>query len=113
MEKKIRPEQQQRRPGKEDKMKPVPDSEPLHSNQKLKDKVALITGGDSGIGKATALLLAFHGANIAIAYLSETEDARDTRKEIEEMGRQCLLIKGDLSEEANRRQSIGFRSSIS
>ncbi|MEL7600331.1 MAG: SDR family oxidoreductase [Proteiniphilum sp.] len=106
MEKKIRPEQQQRRPGKEDKMKPVPDSEPLHSNQKLKDKVALITGGDSGIGKATALLLAFHGANIAIAYLSETEDARDTRKEIEEMGRQCLLIKGDLSKEANCRKAV-------
>lgn len=87
-------------------MKPVPDSEPLHSNQKLKDKVALITGGDSGIGKATALLLAFHGANIAIAYLSETEDARDTRKEIEEMGRQCLLIKGDLSKEANCRKAV-------
>lgn len=87
-------------------MRPVPDSEPLHSNLKLKDKVALITGGDSGIGKATALLFASHGADIAIAYLSETEDARNTRKEIEEMGRSCLLIKGDLSKEGNCRKAV-------
>lgn len=106
MEKKLRPAQQQRRPGKEKKMRPVPDSEPLHSNLKLKDKVALITGGDSGIGKATALLFASHGADIAIAYLSETEDARNTRKEIEEMGRSCLLIKGDLSKEGNCRKAV-------
>ncbi|MDD4630836.1 MAG: SDR family oxidoreductase [Proteiniphilum sp.] len=106
MEKKLKPAQQQRRPGKEKKMRPVPDSEPLHSNLKLKDKVALITGGDSGIGKATALLFASHGADIAIAYLSETEDARNTRKEIEEMGRSCLLIKGDLSKEGNCRKAV-------
>ena len=84
-EKKIRPAQKQQRPGKEKKMKPVPDTSPVQANQKLKDRIALITGGDSGIGKATALLFAAHGANIAIAYLSETEDARDTRKEIEEI----------------------------
>ncbi|MDD2313792.1 MAG: SDR family oxidoreductase [Proteiniphilum sp.] len=105
-EKKIRPAQKQQRPGKEKKMKPVPDTSPVQANQKLKDRIALITGGDSGIGKATALLFAAHGANIAIAYLSETEDARDTRKEIEEMGRQCLLIKGDLSKESNCKKAI-------
>lgn len=104
--KKVRPEQQQPRPGKEKKMRPVPDTSPLYSNQKLLDKVALITGGDSGIGKATALLFASHGADIAIAYLSETEDALTTQEEIKMMGRRCLLIKGDLSKETNCKKAI-------
>jgi NAD(P)-dependent dehydrogenase (short-subunit alcohol dehydrogenase family) len=68
--------------------------------------VALITGGDSGIGKATALLFASHGADISIAYLSETEDAIATQKEIEKMGRKCLLIKGDLSKESNCKKAV-------
>ena len=105
-EKKIRPEQEQKRPGKETKMKPAPESFPLDSPQKLKDKVALITGGDSGIGKATALLFAAHGADIAIAYLSETDDAGTTRDEVEKMGRQCLLAKGDLSREENCKKAV-------
>ena len=105
-EKKIRPEQEQKRPGKETKMKPAPESFPLDSPQKLKDKVALITGGDSGIGKATALLFAAHGADIAIAYLSETDDAGTTRDEVEKMGRQCLLVKGDLSREENCKKAV-------
>jgi len=102
----IRPKQSQRRPGKESKMRPEPKSDPVESNDKLKGKVALITGGDSGIGKATALLFASHGADISIAYLSETEDAKTTQKEIEKMGRQCLLIKGDLSKESNCRKAV-------
>lgn len=103
---KVRPAQTQRRPGKEANMKPVPETEPLETNNKLKGKVALITGGDSGIGKATALLFAKHGADIAIAYLSETEDAKTTQKEIEEFGRKCLLIKGDLSKENNCKKAV-------
>jgi len=105
-EKTIRPEQEQARPGKETKMKPTPESSPVSSPQKLKDKVALITGGDSGIGKATALLFAAHGADIAIAYLSETDDATIVKKEVEKLGRQCLLIKGDLANEENCKKSV-------
>ena len=105
-EKKIRPKQEQERPGKEKKMKPVPDSTPVESHLKLKEKVALITGGDSGIGKATALLFAAHGADIAIAYLSETDDAKITKKEVEKLGRKCLLIKGNLSREANCKKAV-------
>lgn len=105
-EKKIRPEQKQERPGKEKKMSPNPDSDPKDSNQKLKDKVALITGGDSGIGKAVAILFASHGANIAISYLNETEDAKETKSEIEKLGRECLLIKGDLAKENNCKKVI-------
>lgn len=105
-EKKIRPEQKQERPGKEKKMSPNPDSDPKDSNQKLKDKVALITGGDSGIGKAVAILFASHGANIAISYLNETEDAKETKSEIEKLGKECLLIKGDLAKENNCKKVI-------
>lgn len=105
-EKKLRPKQKQRRPGKESTMKPVPNTEPVKQENKLDGKVALITGGDSGIGKATALLFAANGADIAIAYLSETDDAKATQKEILEMGRKCLLIKGDLSKEANCKKAV-------
>jgi Dehydrogenases with different specificities (related to short-chain alcohol dehydrogenases) len=105
-ETKLRPTQTQRRPGKESKMKPVPDTSPINQINKLAGKVALITGGDSGIGKATALLFAANGADIAIAYLSETDDAKTTQKEIREMGRECLLVKGDLSKEANCRKAV-------
>lgn len=100
--KKIRPPQKQNRPGKESKMIPVPVSDypSKRGSEKLKNKIALITGGDSGIGKAVAILFAKEGADIAIAYLSETSDARDTANIIEqEYGRKCLLIKGDLSKE--------------
>ena len=100
--KKIRPPQKQNRPGTESKMIPVPVSDypDKPGSDKLKNKVALITGGDSGIGKAVAILFAKEGADIAIAYLSETNDALDTAEIIEEQyGRTCLLIKGDLSKE--------------
>lgn len=105
-EKKLRPKQKQRRPGKESTMKPVPNTEPVKQVKKLEGKVALITGGDSGIGKATALLFAANGADIAIAYLSEADDAKTTQEEIRKMGRKCLLIKGDLSKEANCKKAV-------
>lgn len=97
---KIRPEQKQRRPGFEKNMSPEPITQPLYyESGKLKNKVALITGGDSGIGKAVALLFAKEGADIAIVYLSETTDAKQTQKEVESYGVKCTLIKGDLSKE--------------
>ncbi len=104
---KLRPEQQQDRPGIESKMKPVPETEP-HENKKgkLNNKVALITGGDSGIGKATALLFAKEGAKISIAYLKEDSDALATQDKIHSLGGECFLIKGDLSQEKNCKKAI-------
>ena len=67
---------------------------------RLKNKVVLITGGDSGIGKAVAILFAKEGADIAISYLNEHRDARETRNNIEKQyGRKCLLLPGDISKE--------------
>jgi NAD(P)-dependent dehydrogenase (short-subunit alcohol dehydrogenase family) len=102
--KQVRPPQKQARPGFETRMKPLPvfDYPEVKGNHKLKNKVALITGGDSGIGRAVAVLFAKEGAAVAIAYLSEDKDANDTKEYIQEnYGRRCLLIKGDLSREAN------------
>lgn len=99
---KIRPEQKQNRPGREAVMKPAPDTQPgNYPNGKLAGKVALITGGDSGIGKAVALLFAKEGAKIVIGYLSEQSDAASTQTEIEGLNSECLLVKGDLGKEGN------------
>lgn len=100
--KKLRPSQHQARPGTERKMKPKPvfDYPEIKGNNKLKNKIAFITGGDSGIGKATAVLFAKEGADIVIAYLKETGDAKETKQIIEKTyNRKCLLIKEDLSRE--------------
>lgn len=102
--KQVRPPQRQLRPGLEKKMNPLPvfDYPEIKGNHRLKNKIALISGGDSGIGKAVAVLFAKEGAAISIAYLNEDGDAKDTKQYIEEnYGRRCLLIKGDLSREAN------------
>lgn len=99
--KKINTPQHQQRPGTEKAMKPQPTSDkeekPLG---KMHNKVLLITGGDSGIGKAVAILFAKEGADIALCYLSETTDANDTMEQVEAYGRQCLLLKGDISRES-------------
>ena len=104
--KKARPQQKQRRPGKEFEMNPIPETAPLQQEMKLSGKAAIITGGDSGIGKATAILFAKHGADIAIAYLSEIEDAKSTQQEVENLGRKCILIKGDLAKENNCKKAV-------
>lgn len=100
--KQLRKPQHQNRPGSEQKMDPQPvfDYPEVKGNNKLKNKIAFITGGDSGIGKAVAVLFAKEGADIAIAYLNENKDAKETKQIIEEKyGKNCLLIPGDISKE--------------
>ncbi|MCC2644639.1 MAG: short-chain dehydrogenase/reductase [Burkholderiales bacterium] len=95
----INPNQQQPLPGTEQKMDPIPihDNPEYIGSGKLKDKVAIITGADSGIGKAVAIAFAKEGAKIVAAYLNEDEDAQDTKAQIEKYNGQCILVKGDLS----------------
>ena len=98
----LRKPQHQSRPGIERKLKPHPvfDYPEKESSNKLRGKIALITGADSGIGKAVAVLFAKEGADIAIAYLNEHKDARDTASIItKKYNKKCLLIPGDLSSE--------------
>lgn len=100
----LRKPQHQQRPGQESKMKPLPVSEDPREKGcgKLHNKIALITGGDSGIGKAVAILFAKEGADITISYLDEHADAKKTKQLIEEKyGRKCFLIPGDISKEAH------------
>ena len=79
--------------------KPVTDNPDYKATGKLKDKVALITGGDSGIGKAVAILFAKEGAKVAIVYLNEQEDANETKEIVEKYGGILLQIPGDISKE--------------
>ena len=96
------PNQKQSQPGSEYKMIPEPEiiKKNYKGSEKLKGKTALITGGDSGIGRSVALHFATEGANVAIAYLEEKKDALDTKRMILEKGVGCLLLKGDIKKEA-------------
>ncbi len=102
------PKQNQPQPGKQNQMQPEPEviRENYRGSNKLKNKIALITGGDSGIGRSVAVHFAREGADIAIVYLSEDEDANKTKKMIVKEGQQCLLIKGDLKEEDFCKEAI-------
>ena len=98
----VRKPQHQARPGSERKLRPQPvfDHPERAGNNKLNAKIALISGGDSGIGRAVAVLFAKEGADIAIPYLNEHKDARDTAAIIKKSyGRKCFLLPGDLSKE--------------
>lgn len=95
------PKQHLHKPGSETEIEPPPlyDAPFYIGSRKLADKVALITGGDSGIGRAVAILFAREGADVAVAYLDEHEDAKITQQQVEAEGRRCILIAGDVSKQ--------------
>lgn len=98
--KQLPPQEQQRQPGIEKEMHPKPQTEPRYrGSERLKGKVALITGGDSGIGRAVARAYAREGADVAISYLDEHEDANETKRLVEQEGRKCILLPGDIGNE--------------
>jgi NAD(P)-dependent dehydrogenase (short-subunit alcohol dehydrogenase family) len=102
------PPQQQEPPGSQAEMRPHPDcgEESYEGHGRLKDKVALITGGDSGIGRAVAIAYAREGADVLISYLSEHDDAGDTAKYVEDAGRRAVLVSGDLAEAQHCRDLV-------
>jgi NAD(P)-dependent dehydrogenase (short-subunit alcohol dehydrogenase family) len=102
------PAQHQAKPGSEADIEPAPmfDAPYWRGSGKLDGKVALITGGDSGIGRAVAVLFAREGADVAIAYLAEDEDAETTRAAVEKEGRRCLTIKGDVKDKDFCRSAV-------
>ena len=104
----IKPQHQERQPGHQAEMDPQPLTEELgvKGSDKLRGKSALITGGDSGIGRAVAVAFAREGADIAIVYLEEQEDAEDTRKMVERHGRKCILIRGDIGDESFCQEAV-------
>ncbi len=102
------PPQQQQPPGVESEMTPKPkaDDHKYRGSDKLKDKVALITGADSGIGRAVAIAFAKEGADVAILYLNEHDDAKETKKLVEAQGRRAVTIAGDIGDEAFAQQAV-------
>jgi NAD(P)-dependent dehydrogenase (short-subunit alcohol dehydrogenase family) len=96
------PQHQNQQPGNESEMNPIPKSvdTAYQGSGKLKNKVAIITGGDSGIGKSVAIYFAKEGADIAISYLNEHKDAEETKHLVEAEGRKCLLLPGDIGNES-------------
>jgi NAD(P)-dependent dehydrogenase (short-subunit alcohol dehydrogenase family) len=102
------PAQQQDAPGTEKEMTPQPEygEATYRGSQRLAGKIAIVTGGDSGIGKAVALAFGREGAHVAIGYLEEDDDARATAHLVEQAGKRAILVPGDLSDPVNCRQLI-------
>jgi len=102
------PDQKQPIPGKTAAMDPVPDhgEDSYKGSGKLEGKKSLITGADSGIGRAVAIAYAREGADIVVSYLSEHEDAEETKRLVEEAGRKCLLVPGDISKPQHCRELV-------
>ena len=102
------PQHQGKRPGHQGPMNPQPsETRPgYRGSGKLRDKVALITGGDSGIGRAIAVLYAREGAKVGILYLNEDEDARETRRLVEAEGQPCTILSGDAGQEEICRNAV-------
>ncbi|GGE73121.1 NAD(P)-dependent dehydrogenase (short-subunit alcohol dehydrogenase family) [Paenalcaligenes hominis] len=102
------PPQHQSKPGVESELEPAPQykADAYKGSQKLEGKVALITGGDSGIGRAVAVLFAREGANVAIIYLCEDDDALETQKAIEAEGQSCLTLAGDIKDHEFCHQAV-------
>src|SRR4051794_11958415 len=102
------PSQQQEAPGLESEMDPRPDygEKSYKGSGKLEGKSAVITGGDSGIGRAVALAFAREGADVLISYLNEESDAKETARVVEAAGRKCVTVAGDIGEEAHCRAII-------
>src|SRR3954468_6877149 len=102
------PEQQQPMPGLTGAMQPVPDhgETSYKGSGRLAGKKAVITGGDSGIGRAVAIAFAHEGADVLISYLEEHDDAAETRKMVEAVGRRCELIAGDIGDTAFPKQIV-------
>jgi NAD(P)-dependent dehydrogenase (short-subunit alcohol dehydrogenase family) len=106
--KKVPDQHQRKQPGLEHKMTPEPIviRDNYKGSDKLKGRKALITGGDSGIGRAVAVHFAREGADVAIVYLDENQDAKDTQQMVEKEGRKCVLIKGDLRDEKFCKEAV-------
>lgn len=101
------PKQEQSLPGSQQEQHPSPKVLPKeYPNGKLAGKVAIITGADSGIGQAVAILFAKEGADVVVSYLCEDDDAKMTKKHVESYQQRCLLVASDLSEEANCQKLI-------
>ncbi len=97
----IPPQHQEHQPGFQTEMRPRPKGEArdYRAADKLRGKVAIVTGGDSGIGRAVAAVFAKEGADVVIAYLNEEQDAAETKRLVEGIGRRCLLVAGDIGDE--------------
>ncbi len=102
------PDQPQSAPGSSEQMNPKPDygEQSYQGSGKLTGKRAIITGGDSGIGRAVALAFAREGADVLVSYLDEDEDARETERLVTEAGRRCVLMAGDIGDPAHCRQIV-------
>ena len=104
----VNPPQRQSQPGREHEMHPQPDAtaEGRRGSGRLDGRAAIITGGDSGIGRSVAVLFAREGADVAIAYLEEDDDAKETARLVEEEGRRCLTLAGDVGDESFCREVV-------